>query len=161
MKDGRQSLRSGATSYASGCVRCPWYGVDAQDGVRAHVLLVARNLIWSLGRHHQSPSSVEKLQQDVTLMTHAQRRPIERLLPPFAVELCHRFPTFWCGCWLGGQLCLLRLWHMKVSSHRLGCNMVFAKCMQCARPGSTYALFVWNTGCEKACKKVSQVIWRA
>lgn len=59
-------------------------------------------------------------------------------------------------CWLDRQLSSLCLWHTKVS-HGLECNMVFAKCMQYARSGSTCILFVWNTGCEKACKKTRRL----
>lgn len=53
------------TSCSSGCVRCPWHawcgihGVDVQDDVSTHVLLVARDLIWGLGRHCDYPSGVK------------------------------------------------------------------------------------------------------
>lgn len=46
-------------SYSSGCVRCPWNGVDGQDDVTTHVLLVARDLIWELGRHCDYPRGVK------------------------------------------------------------------------------------------------------
>lgn len=135
-------------SYTSGCLRCPWHGMDTQDNVRAQVLLVARDLFGGLGRHYESPSSVKNSSRTLCwwhMHTGDQKGDLAtlscRVVPQFS-HILTRVLTWWTA------LLIMPVAHEGISWDGM---------QQRARPGGAYILFVWNTGCEKACKKAHRL----